>query len=52
MAVIVVMILIPQNAFMRTSYPMTCFVIVYCSQQAFPAAPDSMAMLIIMDGVW
>ena len=51
MAMIIVMVLITQNAFMGSANPVTTFIIMDCSEQAFPAVSYFMAMLIIMVGV-
>ena len=48
---IVIVILIPQDAFVRTSYPMAGFVIVHGSQQTFPAMAYLMAILIVVIGI-
>ena len=50
MAMIIVMILISQDTFVRTSHPIAGFIIVYRSQQTFPAASDLMAMLVVVMG--
>ena len=51
MAMIIVMVLITQNAFMGSSNPVTTFIIMDCSEQAFPAVSYFMAMLVVVIGI-
>ena len=51
MSVIVIMVLIAQDAFMRPSDLAAAFIIVDCPEEAFPAASHFMAMLIVMVGI-
>ena len=51
MAMIIVMVLVAQDAFVGSANPVTAFIIMDGSEQAFPAASDLMAMLVIVIGV-
>ena len=51
MAMVVVMVLISQDAFVGSADLVTSFVIVDGTEQALPAASDLMTILIIMVGV-
>ena len=51
MAMVVIVVLVTQDAFVGSADPVAAFIIMDCAEQAFPAAPDLMPMLIIMVGI-